>query len=443
MIDKLKTFLKRFPRHWVVAASAWGSRIVSASIQIISIRVLLTYLGEERYAVYVIAYSLSAWFSLCDCGIGMALQNFISESRAKNQSYDKYLKSTLQLITVLFFIFAVILFFVSPIAQNKLFEKFDSILELQKINLIAIIGCILIATALVNIVYRVYYALQKGYVSNILPAFSMIISMIAIVLLNRYYPVRGSILAALIVFTIPQLIVAFFPFIKIFKKFFSGIFIADSETLKKLALRSAKFWGFAIMSAATLQIDYIIMSQTVSPEGITTYNIFNRFFLLILFIHSAVLAAAWPLCTELFNKGSYGQIKSMIMKYTLFGIGITISGALLIFIFSDFIIKTLAPETSLNPPNIIFILFGVYFLLRVWSDTFAMFLQSINALRIFWIYIPFQAIISISAQYFLSLKYGITGILAGLILSFAITAAIVLPYKTWKVFKSKENINAV
>jgi O-antigen/teichoic acid export membrane protein len=46
-------------------------------------RTLLLYLGEERYAVYVIVYSLIGWFSLCDLGIGSAVQNFISECRAK------------------------------------------------------------------------------------------------------------------------------------------------------------------------------------------------------------------------------------------------------------------------------------------------------------------------------------------------------------------------
>jgi O-antigen/teichoic acid export membrane protein len=124
MIEKLKTFLNKIPRHLIVAASAWISRAVSAFIQIISVRALLLYLGEERYAVYVIVYSLIGWFSLCDLGFG-------------------------------------------------------------------------------------------------------------IVLLNRYSTVKGSVLAALLAFTLPQILIASIPFIKIFKGEIKNLFKIDYSIIKE------------------------------------------------------------------------------------------------------------------------------------------------------------------------------------------------------------------
>lgn len=443
MINKIKSFLKSFPRHWVVAASAWGSRIVTSLISIISIRTILLYLGEERYAVYAITYSLSAWFSFCELGIGSSLQNFISESRAKNESYDKYIKSALQLICILVIVFLAITIAISPFIQDKLFIKYLNISEVQNINIVGIIGCIFVITALVNIVYKIYFALQKGYVSNILPAVSMIVSMTAIVFINRYLPIRANITIALLAFTVPQLLIALIPFIKIFKPFFTKIFDLDKDIMKNLLIRSLKFFGPAVMGVITLQIDYIIMSNTVEYMEVATYNIFNKFFILFLFLHSALLAAAWPVCSELFNKGIYKPIKSMIFKYIAFGSLIVITGTFATYKLSGVINSILAPGIPLRAALSLFVLFGTYYLLRVWSDTFGMFLNSINALRVFWIFIPFQAVISVSAQYFLSLRFGIKGILMGLIISFLLTSCWILPYKAWKVFKSKENLNAV
>jgi hypothetical protein len=84
-----------------------------------------------------------------------------------------------------------------------------------------------------------------------------------------------------------------------------------------------------------------------------------------------------------------------------------------------------------------FILLVFYFVARIICDTCAVFLQSFNALKIFLKYQPIQLVICIFAQYFLSIKYGINGIIMGLFLCYALTATWYLPYKMYKVLKIK------
>ena len=79
----------------------------------------------------------------------------------------------------------------------------------------------------------------------------------------------------------------------------------------------------------------------------------------------------------------------------------------------------------------------MYYIIRVISDTYTMFLQSANVLKIFWIYTPIQAVICITAQYFLSLKYGVNGIVLGLILAFALTSLWAYTYKSYKLLNKK------
>jgi O-antigen/teichoic acid export membrane protein len=439
-MKKIENILIRFkhpPRHLVIAASAWIAKIITALISIISVRTLLLYLGEKRYAIYVVVYSLVGWFSLCDLGIGSALQNFISECRAKNESYSKYLRAALQVTITLCIVFIIVLLFISVFIQKILLNKYFYINEIQTINIIGIIGVILILSVLLNIVYRVYYALHKGYISNICPAMSMIVSVFLIVLCNRYFPIRKSILTALLIFTIPQLMIAIIPFMKIFKSETKNISNFDFSVIKELMTRAFKFSGLAIMAALTMGIDYIIMSQTSDAAGITEYNILNKFFTLFIFVHSAVLMAAYPIFSELSIKLQFSVIKNMLGKYIFFGFIIIISGTFLLYAFSNDIIGILTPNVNIKPTTISFILFAILYISRVWSDTFATFLQSANVLKIFWIYMPFQALISITVQYLLSIKYGINGILLGLIISFLLTSCWILPYKTYKVIKEK------
>ena len=78
-------------------------------------------------------------------------------------------------------------------------------------------------------------------------------------------------------------------------------------------------------------------------------------------------------------------------------------------------------------PAALILLLGLYQMVRVWSDTFAMVLQSMNALSHFWLWMPVQALLSIALQWLLAPAYGVYGVVFGLIVSFALTMVWVLP----------------
>ncbi|MEA5000781.1 MAG: MATE family efflux transporter [Endomicrobiaceae bacterium] len=244
---------------------------------------------------------------------------------------------------------------------------------------------------------------------------------------------------ALLCFSLPQILIMAIPFIKIFKNSIKHIAKVDLPVFKEFIIRAVKFGGFAFMALAVLQIDYFVMARTIDPVSITSYNIFNKVFIFAFFIYSSLLSAFWPVSSELFNNHNYVKLKNLLKNYTYIGILFMFLCIIFVYIFKNFIIKILAPDMFFTLNISFFILFSLYYILRVISDTYAMFLQSINVLKIFWIYTPVQAVISITAQYFLSIKYGINGIILGLILSFIFTSAWILPYKSYKIFKSKSN----
>lgn len=67
-------------------------------------------------------------------------------------------------------------------------------------------------------------------------------------------------------------------------------------------------------------------------------------------------------------------------------------------------------------------------MVRVWTDTYAMFLMSIGKLKPLWISVPFQAVLSGSLQWVGAVNYGLVGLLCGLIASFLITVSWWLPF---------------
>ncbi|MDR3048490.1 MAG: MATE family efflux transporter [Elusimicrobiota bacterium] len=434
-MNKIKTFLKQFPRYWVTAASAWTSKIVVSLVQIVSIRSLLSYLGEDRYAVYLIAYSLIVWFGLAQCCIGASLQNIISEHRAKNESYDKYMSAVLQIVSVLLIVSVFIILFAAAPIQKIIFSEFSYIDEIRDMPIIAVLALVTIVSAFTHVALSYYFAILKGYISNIMPAISSSLSMILIVVFNHYH-ICNSIMSALLIFTLPQMFLFTFLFIKVFKPYFGRLFKINKDDIKKVFIRGLKFHGILIMGAAYGQIDYLMMSRTISASNdIVAYSLYMRIFSSAFFIYFSLISAVWPHLSEMFIKKQFAQIKRMLINNILCGLLLILLCAGVFYFLFDFIIGILTPNIHIDKSILLFAAISIYMFFKVIVDGLSIFLQSINAVRSIWKYMPFMIILNAGFQYYFSKIYGINGIVLGLLLSLALTGLWVIPMKVRKVFK--------
>ena len=100
---------------------------------------------------------------------------------------------------------------------------------------------------------------------------------------------------------------------------------------------------------------------------------------------------------------------------------------LTLFYLLPHIIKFLAPKFELEIQMGTIAVFGAYIALRIWSDTFSTALQTMSNLSELINCLSLQVLISISAQYVFSLRFGVNGILYGLMASFVLTTAWILP----------------
>ncbi len=189
------------------------------------------------------------------------------------------------------------------------------------------------------------------------------------------------------------------------------------------------------MSAGVLQIDYLIMSQFLPAKDIVGYNLSNKIFSLAFFIYSALLMALWPVCAEAISRNEWLQVNRHVRKSIILGAGIIAVTTFCLIIFMPEMVNLLSPREQVTIPVLFIVLLGCYQLLRVWTDTYAMLLQSMSYLRPFWLYIPFQAILSFLLQWYLVKKLGIYGVVLGLMGSFIATACWALPFSFYRRMK--------
>ncbi|EIK5017861.1 MATE family efflux transporter [Salmonella enterica] len=420
----MKVQLLKIPSHLIVAGSSWLSKIIIAGVQLASISYLISILGEEKYAIFSLLTGLLVWCSAVDFGIGTGLQNYISECRAKKKSYDAYIKSALHLSFIAIIFFIALFYIFSGVISAKYLSSFHEILQ-DKTRMLFFTSCLVFSSIGIGaIAYKILFAELVGWKANLLNALSYMIGMLG--LLYIYY--RGisvDIKLSLIVLYLPvgmiSLCYIVYRYIKLYHvKTTKSHYIA-------ILRRSSGFFLFTLLSIVVLQTDYMVISQRLTPADIVQYTVTMKIFGLVFFIYTAILQALWPICAELRVKQQWKKLNKMIGVNILLGSLYVVGCTIFIYLFKEQIFSVIAKDINYQVSILSFMLIGIYFCIRVWCDTYAMLLQSMNYLKILWILVPLQAIIGGIAQWYFSSTLGISGVLLGLIISFALTVFWGLP----------------
>jgi len=426
LVKQIRDLFSLIPLHLWIASSSLICKGIVLLIQLWSIKYFIVNMSVDNYSTYVLISSLSPWILLTDLGIGSALQNKISEKRSLSEdvSIIIYDGLTLSLFVACIFIFLAAL---SSSSISEFYLKFDPSQSGQHQNYVLFVALIFfIGSSLGMVSQKVWFALHKGWVGNILLASGSIISF-TIIKLFGLDSFQNNLLGAVVLFYAPIAISSLFSFwilwIKIDKKlmraFLTRSIIAD------LFKNGFSFWIFSIFAALVLQADYLVLSQKSTSEDILLYSVMQKLFSVAIFVYAAVLQALWPRCAELQIARKYNDIKQITIRHLSFGFlgAMLFSG--LIYFFSGYVFSLFG--VGVTPSAELIMLFGVYNLLRIWTDTFGMLMQSMNILYPLWFLVPLQALITIISQYFLCDYFGLTGIVIGLITGYILTVAPICP----------------
>ena len=421
--------LGAIPPHLWVAISGWSTRVLSAFLQLWSVKLLLQNLGLEDYAVLALLTGLQGWFLLADLGVGVSVQNHLSENRARGESGAAILAAGRLVAIVLLALTMLLLFTISPFLAPALLKAFPDISLDQKGHLFFVSGALSIGFGIGSIVYKVWYAQQRGYLSNVVPAIAACLGLLGVWLCHLAAPERRLMLSLVALMGPPAIL----PLAVLTSQAVGSSemrhLLCRVRTLdvRKISQRAIAFWAFAVMATVTLQIDYVVLSQFLSPGDITVYTLASKIFGLAFFVYNTLLMALWPLFAELITNHDWDRVRYFLRRYLVAGVCYMTVGTFAMFWLMPAALQILAPGQHLRVPISLTVMLGAYYVIRVWSDTFSMLLQSISKLRPFWLFVPIQAVLSASSQWVLAPRYGLHGVVAGLIFSFLITVAWGLP----------------
>ena len=306
-------------------------------LNLIYVPLLLSYLGNERYGVWITILSVISWINYCDIGIGNGLRNILAKKLTNEQIKDakKAVSTSYVCITLIVGIILLSLVLVTFCIDWK--TVFNIKIAVEAPLLISFIFiCINFILAICNIIL---YTLQKSEIVSLQSVIIQIINIVGILIISKISD--GSLLYISILFGISTFIVRVFTSIRLYKiypELSPSIKYYDRTYKKEISDLGMKFFVAQIAALVVYTTDNLLVSNMFGAGEVTSFSLVDKVFNTGYMLFSSITVPFWSKTTEEIEKKKYDVVKSYfhILNYLAIVFG---TGCIIVAYFFKHIIR--------------------------------------------------------------------------------------------------------
>jgi O-antigen/teichoic acid export membrane protein len=182
---------ERYRRVGLTASTSYIAKAITVLTGFVAVPLTITYLGTERYGVWLTISSLLVWVALTDFGLtGNALVNVLSEAVGKEdrESERHYAASAFWALVVIGVIVAAVFAAVFPfIPWRAVFRVSDATSTAELAVTCALAVGLFVINLPLGLLRSLYNAHQDGYWANIWGIASGIASLLGLIVVTRFH----------------------------------------------------------------------------------------------------------------------------------------------------------------------------------------------------------------------------------------------------------------
>ncbi len=438
----MATSNKSYPTTGTIRRAALGSfmTFVGSGIKIMEhilfVPLFLWAWGEALYGEWLILFSLIAYLSLSDIGMGNFVTNRMTQLYSKGdvRGYIKTLRSALSLYTVItavLFLFLLVFTFSAPFLDWFNIEVAD---EASVRVSILILGAYILLGTLSGLFAGLWVSVGEFVRFKLLINIREIL-LIGFVALTLF--LKGSFISVASWYLILLLAFIFFVIFDI-KRHYPEINLKSAKTDWKLALGfiapGLVFLMIPFAEVITLQGSILIIGSSLGAIAVVTFSVHRTLANLVRRITSAVYMAIKPEIAADEERGNYGKIQlihNLLVKIVFL---VSVSATVFLFFMGEDIIRVWTGGKIEFQPILWLIFLISVPITTLWrfSSIFQIATNKYTGLAIVRIISAFIGLILA----FVFIKFwGIVGVLLGFILVEILLNSWFIPYKTLKLIK--------
>jgi len=407
------------------------------AVSFVVVPITVRYLGNEGYGLMTTISAVVAWLQLANMGIGLGLQNALTEETAKgNAQAQRELVSTA--VFSLFGIGVVLLvvgLIVFPHVQwQRVFPPTTSrfTAEIPWTVLIVFLG--FASTMVLGFVNPIYAARQELHIGNIqvliISVFTLLGTLVAV---HNHWGLFGVVSCTIGLTALLQWAFAIWV---LYGRRINEIRPKLSQFTRKAAHRLYKtgieFFVMSLCNIAFFSIDSFLIARFLTIDLVTPYSVAQKVFLHTDGIIGVITASLWAAYGNAKAQGDYAwirrthgkMVRMFVLAYGVIGIAAILFGH---WALGWWVGRAAAPGTILIAGV------ALYFCARSWTSLHAFLLNGLNVIRPQVWSLAITAILTVGLDLLLIKRLGPLGLAIGGFTAFCLSGAWYLPHLAAKV----------
>lgn len=420
-------------------------KAISGLCMFVSLPILLHYLGNTNFGVWVLVFALFQWILLMDFGLSSVLKTIIPELKhAGNlKLMNSYVKSTYiiccYIALVIFVFFSIVILFFDVKSFFKI--PFDSSFVIKFFLLNVFFFCI---NFVLNTHKALYVGIQKGKFAEQSIAVNQLVFLICLsIILNRFTSLQDESKLYLvssingIVCFIVNLCYSLILFRQ--EKFtFFNITKAPREELKKTYKLGIQFMLIQLGMMFLFSSDNYILAYFFGPKEIASFEIITKYFQFPLLILMAGMTPLWSLFSKHYLEKDVKWLRNCFRKFNYFYL-LFLIGMLLFTLVANTMLKIWISEAFVTP-YFLLITVAVLTSLRIFTNFYSNFFNGIGNLKSYLLLLGTSVILKIPLSYvFIQFDFGISSVVLSSIICMLLWC-VFQPLQAYKIV-SKINEN--
>jgi O-antigen/teichoic acid export membrane protein len=416
-------------RAIVTAATGATARAVQVGTSLVTIPVVIRYLGNERFGLWMTISSVLAMAGFADFGIGNGVLNHVAKSfgrddldgvrRAVSSGFAVLGSIALALLTLFYSTFHFI-----PWADVFRVTSVQARAEAGP-ALLVFATCFALNIPL-DIVQRVQLGIQQGYRNGVWQLCGSALALAGVlsgVWLHASLPALIAVLAGAPVFATALNAIHFFGFVR--PELRPSVRLVSRKAIAQIAKLGGLFFVLQLAVAIGYSSDNLVLTRVMGPLAVAQYAVPCKLFSLAAMVTSFFITPLWPAYTEALQRQDHPWIRQTLSRSLLLATGASVALSGCLVFWGNRIIHLWAGN-GIDASPLLLTGLGIWGVVVPVSSTLAMFLNGLSVMR-------FQVVVAIAGapanlalSVYLTRRIGISGVVYGSILSQAIL--VLVPY---------------
>ncbi len=421
---------ERYRRAALTTAASVVARVLGIFTGLAWMRLSISYLGKERYGLWMAVGSLVAWANLADLGLARGMQNHLSQANGKDDRAlaARYVSTGLLTLTGVALLLALVSApAVLSVPWTELLNVKNPALARETRQVVAAaVLCFLVQFPL-SVVPTIYAAYQRGYISAIFNILGSVFSLLALFIVTR----TELSLPWLIVVTSGTGIVmtlANFAFaIREMPWLRPRFRLVTSATLRALAGTSGALFVFQIGSLLINETQSLVIARRLGLLHVTEWSVFMRVHLLPFIFIQMIDSPLIPAFRESHVRGEHEWLRTAFWRVTKLKLVIAVISAGLL-VSTGNVVAALIGGKEISFSWEMWASSGFLLFVAVWNGSFNDLMIATDRLRLLVITVLINGFVTIALSYALAPTLGLVGIVLATAAFSLLVSAWLLPW---------------